>query len=182
MNEQLELALCVVKVLALIIIASSVYKIANPYSYFRSAGAKDSVVQANLSAPNMRVTGTVLSDGIAGGAVVPDKYADSLQYFMGDGQYESPSFWNIGSLRDIRDARNVASTTGGSVTSNKAAVLARLNANNYVGTASEQGKAREMDEYAAQVLGLVQNASGKWVEGGNEYFSERNLELALHSQ
>lgn len=71
-TSQLQLGLCIIKVLCLIVIAMSVHKLATPaYSYF---------------------------DGDLAKASLP--HVAERSDFIGDGSYESPKFWNQGSVEE----------------------------------------------------------------------------------
>lgn len=173
-EQQVALGLCVVGVLALVVMAVSSYRIAYP-SASMSFMTNPALKRASLvlSNPNLRHQ-TCTSDNIARS----NCNAKYLEYFMGDGQYEAPSFYNIGDMKSIRE-RQVQDNAAAAVAINKAALVGRLNSNNYSGTPAQQKNARDMDMYAARNMGLVKGPNGKWSSGGKEYFSDRLNESSL---
>lgn len=71
MDDEMHLGLCIIKVLCLLVIAMSLHKMANPYSYMAEPmNPRDAIM------------------------------ADSRSNFLGDGQTQPPVFWNIGSVED----------------------------------------------------------------------------------
>ena len=103
MDEDLNVGLCVIKVLCLIVIAMSVHKIAHPrYSFMKShiggkeiasggAGLRYQVEQENA---HVKSTSAPQSG------------------FIGDGQYQAPNFWNIGDIRSQKDNSSKLLSTG----------------------------------------------------------------------
>lgn len=165
MDEELQLALCVIKVLCLIVIAMSVYKMANPplYSYMSGSNLP---LGANTGGASMR-----FNTSIEGGL--------GTSGFVGDGAYETPVFWNNGDYDMISKEQSSASRDFGNfgVSSNenlenirelRNQVMGRLNSNNYVGSEVEKSTARSADLQLALNLGLVQGPSGQWVVGGKQ--------------
>ena len=86
MEEDLQLGLCIIKVLCLIVIAMSVHKLA--YS-------AEPMTDRLVGASGMRFAGVNSQVGLSG--------------FSGDGQYESPVFWNQGSVEETNAALQAAS-------------------------------------------------------------------------
>lgn len=80
MDDDFKFSMCLIKVLCLIVIAMSLYRLAyaSEYSYLASNNLHPSNVRFDVE--TSASTGPVRSA------------------FLGDGQYESPKFWNIGDL------------------------------------------------------------------------------------
>lgn len=84
MEDDLHLGLYVIKVLCLIVIAMSLYKLT--YS------SDSYMANADMGAASLRTMGTERSD------------------FMGSGGVEAPVFWNLGSVQDTNALLQKAST------------------------------------------------------------------------
>jgi hypothetical protein len=127
MNEDWQLAVCIIKVLCLLVIAMSVHRIANPRMYSYMAGAKSDLTgPAGMSNYGRSLPHAVEVEGSLGSS------------FVGDGQHESPVFYNVGSLEDLKRSQMSDASSDAVISA-----LVRLNTGSYVGTNKDTQRASD---------------------------------------
>lgn len=137
MNNSLKDALCFVKVLALVIIALSVYRISE------NIRMDD---EDFSGAHSMRILNAGRSD---------NRYGDT---FIGSGANESPMFWPIGDWEQNESHNSKQLSI--ELSDARFSVAKRLNTTPYPGTPAQQ----QEDMKTASALGLVKS-NGVWVVG-----------------
>jgi hypothetical protein len=152
MNADLQLSLCIIKVVCLIVIAFSLTKFVN---MLESSGPRSYMNGAYTSGANMRFN-TTHQGGLG------------TSGFIGSGANEAPVNWNVGDLNLI--SSNQSNNMRDSLALINQ-ILSRLNSNSYVGTEAERARARAADFQLAEEngIGLVQQ-NGVWKVAGNSGF------------